>query len=53
MIGTQENLASSLGKTKVDVLGFSSEEELSKALIPLMQEVPELSKEMEPLSFAL
>ncbi len=41
MISTAEYYVESLGTEPMEIFGFSSEEELEKALLPLMQEISE------------
>ena len=41
MITSQEHFDDSLGKEPIEIFGFANEEELDKALQPLMQEILE------------
>ena len=41
MISSTEAFCESLGKEPIEIFGYSSEEELNKALFPLMQESAE------------
>ncbi len=52
MINSTKAFEECLGKEPFEVFGFSSEDELDIALIPLMQEIPHegQSKHLQPMS---
>ena len=47
MITSQDTFVESLGKEPIEIFGFSNEEELNKALLPLMQEITETIKSIK------